>query len=187
MERLDILNTVQNTQESKKNVPIILAVIILLIAVIIVMGILLLRSMGEETNDPGRESGGMAYEANVIADDAEGLQDAVDRLIEKAKEGQMSLQMQTAATSEDGVNFTCYLANSAKNNYDMFMVLYLDDSRQEIYRTGLIPVGGRIETFSLEEALAPGTYEATIVYNQVEEDRVTIHAQVNVGLTLVVK
>lgn len=181
------MNTVQNTQRSKKNVSIILAVFILLITIIVIMGILLLRSAREEPIYSEGESGGMAYEANVIADDAEGLQDAVDRLIEKAKEGQMSLQMQTAAISEDGVNFTCYLANSAKNNYDMFMVLYLDDSRQEIYRTGLIPVGGRIETFALEDALATGTYEATIVYNQVEEDRETIHAQVNVGLTLVVK
>lgn len=172
----------------RKRNGIIIAVIVMLMAVIIVvLGIMLLRSSGRETTEDGERTGGMAYEANVITDDAEALQDAVNRLIEKAKEGQMSLEMQTIASSEDGIHFTCHLANSVKNNYDMFMVLYLDDTQQEIYRTGLIPIGARIEEFSLQEALEPGTYEATIVYNQVEEDRETIHAQVNVGLTLNVR
>lgn len=171
----------------KRNVIILAVIIILMAAVIAVLGIMLLRSPKQETAEAGERTGGMAYEANVITDDADALQDAVNRLIEKAKEGQMSLEMQTVASSEDGRNFTCHLANSVKNNYDMFMVIYLDATQQEIYRTGLIPIGARIEEFTLEEVLEPGTYEATIVYNQVEEDRETIHAQVNVGLTLIVK
>ena len=95
-----------------------------------------------------------SYEANVVVDDAESLQDAVNQLIEKAKEGQMALEMKTEAHSEDGKTFTCFLANSLSNNYDMFMVFYRDDTQEEIYRTGLIPVGARIEEFTLEDAVA---------------------------------
>lgn len=129
----------------------------------------------------------MTYQANVIVDDPESLQDAIDAMIEKAQEGQMALEMKSEAISLDGKNFSCYLANSSSNNYDMFMVLYRDDTQEEIYRTSLIPIGARIEEFTLEDALETGSYEITIVYNQVEEDLKTIHAQVNVGLTLVVK
>lgn len=99
----------------------------------------------------------------------------------------MALKMQTQAVSSDGKLFDCYLGNSTSNRYDMFLVLYLDETQEEIYRTGLIPIGAHIEQFELEEALPSGTYEATLVFNQVEEDQETIHAQVNVGLVLVVK
>ena len=178
---------VQKTEMRKRNLIILSVVLILLITAAALWGVLVLHTPQREDTENKPGSGAMAYEANVVTDDVDGLQNAVDQLIEKAREGQMSLQMQTVASSEDGRNFSCHLANSAKNNYDMFMVFYLDDTQQEICRTGLIPVGGRIEKFALEEALEPGTYEATIVYNQVEEDRETIHAQVNVGLLLVVK
>lgn len=164
-----------------------MVVIILLVVVIAILGVMVLRSLRQKEPENQVRTSGMAYEVNVITDNADVLQDAVNQLIEKAKEGQMSIEMQTIASSEDGRNFTCYLANALQNNYDMFMVFYLDDTQQEIYRTGLIPIGARIESFTLEEALEPGSYEATIVYNQVEEDLETIHAQVNVGLTLIVK
>ena len=123
----------------------------------------------------------------MITEDEDALQDAVDALYKQAKEGQMVLQMQTQASSVDGLNFTCSLANAKENRYDMFMVLYLDETQEEIYRSGLIPLGGKIVEFTTTKQLEPGNYEATLVFNQVEEDRETIHAQVNVGLQLIVK
>ena len=39
----------------------------------------------------------------------------------------------------------------------------------------------------LEKVLEKGIHEITIVYNQIEEDLETVHAQVNVGLQLVVQ
>lgn len=180
----------KESQVQKRKIIIILSVIIILLAasMVVLVG-MSLRSPKEtiENIETEKQSNAMAYEANVVVGDKDSLQDAVDRLIEKAKEGQMSLEMKTEAYSDDGKRFTCHLANSIQNNYDMFMVLYLDNTQQEIYRTGLIPIGSRIEEFTLKEALEPGRYEATLVYNQVEEDRETIHAQVNVGLVLVVK
>lgn len=181
------MDRMQNGMNKNRNGIILSVIIILLLVVIAALGVRVLLPSGGEEPGTGTENNGMAYEANIVVDDADALQDAVNRLYEKAKEGQMALEMQTVANSEDGTNFTCYLANAAKNNYDMFMVLYLDDTQQEIYRTGLIPIGARMETFVLEETLEPGSHEATLVFNQVEDDRETIHAQVNVGLTLVVK
>lgn len=173
----------QGKSRLKKKFAVLFLVIILLAGIAAVIGIgLLSRKEGRTSSD-----GIMEYEANIIVDDAKTLQDAVDEMYRKAKEGYMTLQMQTEAYSEDGREFTCYLANAAENSYDMFMVFYRDDTQEEIYRTGLIPIGARIEEFTLEEALEPGNHEITIVYNQVEEDRETIHAQVNVGLTLIVE
>lgn len=161
-------------------------IVIMLIAVMLLVVLLLKKTDTEVVAESSAPSGKLMYETQIVTEDPETLQAAVDAMMQKAKEGQMNLQMQTQAFSKDGKTFTCYLANSLKNNYDMFMVFYLDETRKEIYRTGLIPLGARIEQFSLEEALPKGSHEITIVFNQVESDMETIHAQVNVGLTLVV-
>ncbi len=176
-------NSIQEKRGSGKKAAVVLLIVLLLAILGVLVGLLLRQEQHADKVD----SDGMDYEVNVITDDTDALQDAVDRMVEKAKEGQMALSMRTEAYSEDGRTFVCYLGNSEQNRYDMFMVLYRDDTQEELYRTGLIPIGSHMEEFTLEEALEPGRYEATIVYNQVEEDRETVHAQVNVGILLIVK
>ncbi|MBD5545539.1 MAG: hypothetical protein HDR01_15170 [Lachnospiraceae bacterium] len=173
--------------KEQKNVKVLLcvAVFMLLCAALALLVCFLLFS-GKESPEE-EEGNGLEYEANVVLDDQDELQKAVDALYEKAAEGQMALEMQTQANSKDGSQFTCYLANAKKNTYDMYMVLYLDDTQEEIYRSGLIPIGGRLEKFTISQTLESGSYEATLVYNQVEEDRQTVHSQVNVGLNLIVE
>lgn len=172
--------------KERKNTKVLLCMAVLMflcVALVLVCVLLLSRkeSAREETGN------GLEYESNVVLDNQDELQKAVDALYEKAAEGQMGLEMQTQASSKDGSQFTCYLANAKKNTYDMYMVLYLDDTQEEIYRSGLIPVGGRLEEFIINKTLDSGNHEATLVYNQVEEDRQTVHSQVNVGLTLIVE
>lgn len=124
------------------------------------------------------------YESNIILDDPRSLQDAVDEMIAKAKEGQMKLEMKMEAYSRDGENFSCFLSNAQGNQYEMYLVLYLDETQEEIYRSGLIPLGARIEEFTTARKLEQGTYACTLEYNQVKEDKTTVQATVNVGLTL---
>lgn len=177
-------------ENSNKNLKVILGVVIVLLLVVI--GVLLFVVLGKkdekqpEVENVSRD-GGIAYDASAVATDEESLQKAVDELVEKAKEGSMALEMKPEAIGEDGETFECMLANSVKNKYDMYMTLYLDDTQEEIYRSGLIPVGKKIDSFKINKKLDKGTYVCTLVYNQVEDDHSTIHAQVNVGLNLVVR
>lgn len=179
--------------KEKKNSNIVQKVLVLVLLLFVVIGavfIILNIKKVDKTNEINNNTNSSVlkqYEANVILDDPQTLQDEYDEMVRQAKEGQMALEMKPVATSEDGKKFICYLGNSKKNKYDMYMVLYLDDTQEEIYRTGLIPIGGRIESFELDKKLKPGDYTATISYNQVEEDGVTEHAQVNIGLDLVVQ
>lgn len=180
-------------KNKNKRLWIILAIVIfVLVAVVAVLIVVLLnKKNGDDANlDPVQnesEIGVMAYETSAIATDPETLQDLYNEMLEKAKEGTMALEMQTEANSSDGTEFSCYIANAINNKYDMFVVIYNDETQEEIYRSGLIPVGSRIESFTSSKKLKPGTYVGTIVYNQVEDDHATIHAQVNIGLNLNVK
>jgi hypothetical protein len=124
------------------------------------------------------------YDNSAVAIDEDSMSRALTDLAEKVKDGNMSLEMKTSAASNDGVNFACKLANPPENRYDMFMTLYLDDTGEELYKSGLIPLGMEIGNFTINRKLDPGTYEATLVYTQVNDDKATVHASVNVGLTL---
>lgn len=179
-----LLNRKKNSNIVQKILILVLSILVIVGAVFIILKIQKTDKPEEVNNNNGNLKG---YEANVILDDPKTLQDMYDEMVKQAEEGQMALEMQTIATSKDGKKFQCYLANAKENKYDMYMVLYLDSTQKEIYRTGLIPIGGRIESFELDEELEPGKYTATISYNQVEEDGITDHAQVNVGLDLIVQ
>lgn len=172
------------TNSSKKIIIALIAVIVLL-----VVGIALFFVFNKKDDNKEQESTQsdiIGYESNVITDDPEKLQDVLNDMYKKAEEGQMGLSMKSRAISDDGQTFSCYLGNATNNSYDMYMILYRDDTQEEIYRSGLIPVGSRIESFTINNRMETGEYQATLVYNQVEDDKQTVHAQVVVGLTLVV-
>ena len=180
----------QKGKDRKTGVILMAVIIILLMAVVVLLVVMFLKKEPVQTDVPPvatpAAGGALTYDSMVVLDDPETLQKLVDEMVRKAKEGTMTLEMKVDAVSSDGFTFTCYLANALENNYDMFMTLYLDETKEEIYRTGLIPLGGRIETFTLEKGLEKGNHSCTLVFNQVEEDLQTIHAQVNVGLNLIV-
>lgn len=181
-------------KKNSKRLWIILASVvgILLIAAIVVLVVVLIKTRSRDTLDTSSnvesvQGGVIGYEANVVTTDEDTLQRLVDEMVEKAAEGTMALEMKTDAVSADGSIFDCYIANSVSNSYDMFVVIYLDETEEELYRSGLIPLGSRIETFTSSVELSPGTHVGTIQYNQVENDKMTIHSQVNVGLQLIVR
>ena len=132
--------------------------------------------------------GKLGYEGNIVLNKEDDLQALVDGMVEKAEEGQMALEFKNTAISTDGKKFSCYIANSIKNNYDMFLALYTDDTLQEeMMLTGLIPSGSGIETFEVNNKLEPGTYDTRLVLTQVEADRATIHSQLVLAFELIVK
>jgi hypothetical protein len=165
---------------------IIIGILLLLIAGGVVWLIMNSKS-GQSPEDVQAKSSLFEYDSQVIIDNPNALQDAVDELIQQTAEGSMTLDMRTEAHSSNGVDFTCYLGNAETNRYDMFVVIYRDDTQEEIYRSGLIPIGAHIEQFTVSKAIDTGEYVGTVVFNQVEEDHETIHAQVNAGLNLIVK
>lgn len=173
-----------NNAKKQRNILVVLLIVIVMIMAGMVIFFLVSKNDTENVTDG--PSLGMAVESNIILDDPKTLQDAVDEMIKKAEEGRMTLEMKVDAYSSDGESFKCYLANAKENNYDMFMVLYLDEDQNEIYRSGLIPIGARIESFETSYKLKAGTHVGTLTFYQVEEDGETIHSQVNVGLNMYV-
>lgn len=128
----------------------------------------------------------IGYESSAVTvTDEDTLQDIVDGMIKQTKDGHMALEYKNTAISSDGTNFSCYIANSAKNKYNMYVGIYLDsDLKDQIYLTKLIKPGDGIQNFQSSRKLTPGTYNAVLVFTQVKEDQQEIKSQVSVAYTL---
>ena len=156
-------------------IPLVSAVVVLSAAVV---G---LAVAGQNTAEPETEQNGViAYADGVtVVDDESVLQAAVDQMVvDAAKE--MVASFQNQAVSEDGKTFSCYIANSEYNEYDMFIALYTDlndENADPIYLSGLMRPGEAFREITLDEALDKGSHTVNLVFTQVEDDHSTIHGQ----------
>lgn len=175
-------------EKSSKNLIIILLIIIILL--LIAGGIILFFFLKKEEPNaplPGEDGFKIQYDGAAVALDEDSLRRQMEDAI-KAAEGTMALKYSNEAHSTDGTNFSCYIGNSAANEYDMYVNIYLDEElTQQVLLTGLIPPGSGIQDFESEIPLEPGIYNTVLVLTQVEDDHATIHAQVMVTLTLSVE
>ena len=134
---------------------------------------------GEGDEEPARTIG-YQNEGIIIVDEND-----LDKIPPPA--GMIDLNYKNVAESTDGVNFTCEIANSASNEYDMYFTIYLDETfEDQLLLTGLVPPGGEMRNFTSEIPLENGIYETVLTMTQVDDDHGTIVGQVSVVLNLYV-
>lgn len=174
------------TQPAKRwLVPALLVIVALLLVVIIVV---LLKPGGEADNpvetppdvtveDNGTPKIGYAQGVTVV-DDESSLQDAVNKMFEDAQ-NEMVASYKNQAVSEDGKTFSCYIANSEYNEYDMYIALYesMSTDAEPIFLSGLMRPGEAFREITLDKALDKGTHTVYLAMTQVEDDQATIHGQ----------
>lgn len=177
-----------NTQQPvKKNwlVPALLAVVILLLAAVI-----FLMKPGAEPAEPedSDSTPKIGYQEGVtVVEDPEALQRAVDEMYAKALETGVALEYKNDAKSTDGENFSCYIANSVDNKYDMYIQIFADQElTDQLLLTGLIRPGSALDNITLDHSLDSGSHRVYVAFTQVEEDLETIHAQVLVTMDFTV-
>lgn len=141
----------------KVKAKVIIPIAVLVFALGIGAGVYFLRSAPEEDINDGR----IPY--------AEGVVVMEDTDIEPAEYGWIDLKYNYQAFSNDGVNFSCLLANAASNQYDLYFDLYADaELKDEIFLSGLLQPGTALEKVTLDHALPEGTTTVYVVFNQVD-------------------
>lgn len=180
--------------------PVLVVAAVVLVAAGVGVGVMVGRNAAEaevaERPTLG-EDGRIGYAtAGVVATDPETLQDMVDEMYEKAKEPGIALEYKNVMVSEDGVNFDCFIGNSADNAYDMFITIYSDQAlTDELYLSELLRPGTRFEKVTFQKKLDPGEYKGYVVYTQVADEKIegqetltqTIHAQVATTIDIMVR
>jgi hypothetical protein len=180
---------VSKKQQPKKKKAVIV-VIILMVILIVMAGILifiLLRDKEPERVVEERGTGGrgiLATEENY---------ESVFEEIEKPVDDNsflVNMSMTLLFETWDKSARHTYVRNDAGNIRTMYFDLYLDDENgnrgELIYSSPYIPVGRELKDFGLNQELAAGEYNVTLVYRLVDDDYQDI-TDVVVGVNMIIE
>lgn len=167
------METKETTKETKKasSKRVIVLLILLLLCVITALVVLLLRKPKEVLVEAPQTGQRIGYDEGTVQLDPEGLQNAIDEMYEKTKEGRIALEYKNDAISSDGKTFACYINNSARNTSDMYIGIYADAKYEDqLFLSGLIKPGTGFDTVTLDRELEPGKHRVFVVYTKVKEN-----------------
>ena len=162
----------ENISEKKNRKRTVIAVLGVLVIIAVIL--LLLRSCetgGKATADP--EDSGIVYDPGATQggwNEAD-LDQIVDGLNKKVEEGMINISMNTSPSFEDSAaEGNLMIVNEVVNRYPQVVEITRNDTGDQIYKSGAIPVGSKIESARLNVDLDAGTYECTALFYNVDPD-----------------
>lgn len=146
---------------------------ILLIGIIILLLVLPCHCSCSEQNN---SSNHLPWDDNVTYDDDQ-KQANIEALNQKVADGMITISMNADPIFENGsAKGNLNIENDVSNTRPQVVEIYLKgsdgkaDMNQLVYRSGKIPVGGKIQMVALDKKLPKGNYPAWVGFNAVSED-----------------
>ena len=166
---------------SRKSKAIIFSSIALFCIAIGLLIFLILRDKQDEDIDMMMIPGGNL----VIGTD--NLDDIKQAITEKVERGMFSTYMNTTWTFPDSKtpSSDAVMGNSPNNNYTFWFNLTVGDN--EVFRSSLMPVGSQLREIVLTEELPPGTYNALMDINMVDETGEPVESNMKFVITLIIQ
>ena len=109
----------------------------------------------DETKEPAAQSG-IVYDDAAIEGGWDNLspEEIAERLNQKVEEGMINISMNTAPYFENGTaEGNLMLVNESINNYPQKVQIVRNDTGEQIYESGAIAVGSKIERAKLDVVL----------------------------------
>lgn len=98
-------------------------------------------------------------------------EEVVEELNRKVSDGMITISMNLAPVFTDGRSKgNLLIVNEESNNYPQIVYIVRKDTGVEIYRSGGIPVGSKIERAKLAVDLPAGTYECVAYFNNADPE-----------------
>ena len=158
----------EETEQRKRRIAVI--VIALLFAAL--AAFLLLRpKRAAEQITPDAPQSGIVWDENA---EAGGLTQRSEEEIRaelnrKVEQGMINISMNTSPVFESGTaEGNLLIVNSERNRYSQTVYIVRKDTGEEVYRSGGIPVGSKVERARLAVDLPAGTYECVAYFNNVD-------------------
>ena len=154
-------------RDAKSRTLVILAVVGLAAALTvgIFTAVRLIRKPAQTKDD---SKTGIVYDDAAIEGGWDNLspEEIAEKLNEKVAEGMINISANTAPIFEDGVSEgNLMLVNESINNYPQKVQIVRNDTGEQIYESGAIAVGSKIERAKLDVVLPAGTYECTAYFH----------------------
>ena len=155
-------------KQARLNIRVVLAVAFLVCA--IGAGIFLITRLVSKplTKEDARGQTGIVYDSSAVEGGWDNLspEEIAEKLNEKVAEGMINISMNTAPYFENGASEgNVMIVNEAINNYPQKVQIIRNDTGEQIYESGAIAVGSKIEHAKLNTTLPAGTYECTAYFH----------------------
>ena len=160
-------------KQAKGNIRVVLAVAFLVCA--IGAGIFLITRLVSKplTKENARGQTGIVYDSSAVEGGWDNLspEEIAEKLNEKVAEGMINISMNTAPYFENGTaDGNIVIVNESINNYPQKVQIIRNDTGEQIYESGAIAVGSKIERAKLDVALPAGTYECTAYFHNLDPE-----------------
>ena len=116
---------------------------------------------------------GIVYDSSAVEGGWDNLspEEIAEKLNEKVAEGMINISANTAPIFEDGSSEgNLMLVNESINNYPQKVQIVRNDTGEQIYESGAIAVGSKIERAKLDVVLPAGTYECTAYFHNLDPE-----------------
>ena len=157
----------RKTKLSPIQISLIALAILVVIAVIVTFAV-----RNDEPKEPAVQSG-IVYDDSAIEGGWDNLspEEIAEKLNEKVAEGMINISANTAPIFEDGASEgNLMLVNESINNYPQKVQIVRNDTGEQIYESGAIAVGSKIERAKLDVVLPAGTYECTAYFHNLDPE-----------------
>ena len=125
------------------------------------------------TKEEARAKAGIVYDSSAAEGGWDNLspEEIEACLNEKVAEGMINISANTAPIFEDGSSEgNLMLVNESINNYPQKVQIVRNDTGEQIYESGAIAVGSKIERAKLDVVLPAGTYECTAYFHNLDPE-----------------
>ena len=176
-------------RDAKSRTLVILAVVGLAAAITvgIFTAVRLIRKPAQTKGDPKT---GIVYDDAAIEGGWDNLspEEIEARLNEKVAEGMINISANTAPIFEDGASEgNLMLVNESINNYPQMVQIVRNDTGEQIYESGAIAVGSKIERARLDVVLPAGTYECTAYFHNLDPESGAIIGTAGAIITITIQ
>ena len=133
---------------------------------------------------------GIVYDSSAVEGGWDNLspEEIEARLNEKVAEGMINISANTAPIFEDGSSEgNLMLVNESINNYPQKVQIVRNDTGEQIYESGAIAVGSKIERAKLDVDLPAGTYECTAYFHNLNPETGDIIGTAGAIITITIK
>ena len=159
-------------RDAKSRTLVILAVVGLAAAITLgaFTAVRLIRKPAQSKDDPKT---GIVYDDSAVEGGWDNLspEEIAEKLNEKVAEGMINISMNTAPYFENGTaEGNLMLVNESINNYPQKVQIVRNDTGEQIYESGAIAVGSKIERAKLDVVLPAGTYECTAYFHNLNPE-----------------
>ena len=174
----------KNGNDSLKIV-IVVGIIIVIALLISIIVILLNNHFGSKQEEEAPR--------NIVITE-ENVEQVYNEINEKESEGSTAPGYYTVTMNPtwhfkygEDISYDAVVENVKKNTNDVYFDIVLEsDESVVLYKSPIIPRGGKLKDIAFEEQLAVGTYPCVVIYNLIDDDQKTI-STLRVTLTVVVE